>query len=59
MLVAGGAAKYKQIQQRIGAKPIGAVDADARAFADRIQPFDDRVRIGPSGQLTGATTWPW
>ena len=43
--VAAGAAEDEQVEQRIGAEPVGAVHGDARAFTYRIQAADDGIRI--------------
>ena len=40
-----GAAKHNDVEQRVAAKPVGAVHRDASRFADRHQPRDDRVGI--------------
>ena len=39
--IAGGATEDEEIEQRIGAEPVGAVHGHARAFADRIETVDD------------------
>lgn len=39
-----GPAEHHQIQQRVGAQPIGAVDAGTRRLAAGIQPGNDLVR---------------
>ena len=43
--IAGHLAEHDQFGQRIRAQPVGAVDADARAFADRIQARQRRRRL--------------
>ncbi len=42
---AGGAAEHHEIDQRIGAEPVGAMDGDAGRLAERHQAGDDDVRI--------------
>ena len=44
-VVAGGAAEHQQVEQRVGAEAVGAVHAHARAFADRVEAVDHRVRV--------------
>ena len=47
--IAGRASEHEKVQQRIGTEPVGAVNADARAFTDRIQPLDNSVRVAARG----------
>jgi hypothetical protein len=54
-VVAGRAAEHQQVEQRVGAQPVGAVHADAGAFAHRVQAVDDAFGL----PFFGATTWPW
>ena len=45
--VSGSAAEHEQIQQRIRAQTIGAVNRHAGAFADREEPRHDCIRVTP------------
>ena len=44
-MVAGRLAEHQQVEQRVGAQPVGAVHADARAFAHGVEAADHAVRI--------------
>ena len=48
---ARGAAEHDQVDQAVGAQPVGAVDADAGGFADREQAGHDRLG-SPSFKVT-------
>ena len=41
----GGAAEHDQVEQRVGAQAVGAVDRHAGRFADRHQAGDDLIGI--------------
>ena len=43
--IAGRAAEHQQVDQRIGAEPVGAVHRHARALADRVEAVDDRIGL--------------
>src|SRR3990167_6839142 len=43
-VVAGRAAEHQQVEQRVGAQAVGAVHADAGAFAHGVQAVDDLLR---------------
>ena len=42
----GGAAEHHEVEQRIGAEPVGAMHRDAGRLADRHQPGHHRIRVG-------------
>jgi hypothetical protein len=44
-VVAGRAAEHQQVQQRVGAQPVGAMHRHAGAFAHRVQAVDDLVGV--------------
>ena len=52
----GGAAEHHQVEQRVGAQPIGAVDRHAGRLADRHQAGHD---AGPGCPAVGRTTSQW
>mmetsp|Transcript_21674 Transcript_21674/g.84431 ORF Transcript_21674/g.84431 Transcript_21674/m.84431 type:complete len:640 (+) Transcript_21674:4098-6017(+) len=44
-VVAGSTAEDQQVQQRVRAQAVGAMHADAGAFAHRVEPVDNFVRV--------------
>jgi hypothetical protein len=54
-VVARRAAEHDEVEQRVGAEPVGAVHGHAGALADRVQAATTAFGSPPFG----ATTWPW
>ena len=46
----GGAAEHHQVDQRVGAQAVGAVDRDAGRLTDRHQPRHDLVGVAVGGR---------